>query len=352
MASVAATFPQVTPFGGRGFSFGDLRRVIVRHAVLGLAAVAAVCATGAIVTVAAAWIVAGTLSETSNFHARATAGLETIALARPYRSSFDTAYVAGPARFAANPAAALESRAEEPPRAVAALSAPIIAPPVRANRIAEHTDSVTARRPAALDGPHSSAKHDIARAPAGHPAPLVVAVASLPPAPAAQKPLTAPLAHSNPIALPDRESRTAVYDIEAHTVYLPNGEKLEAHSGIGRRMDDAHFAGEKNRGPTPPNVYDLTVREDLFHGVRAIRLNPVDDGKMHGRDGMLAHTYMLGPTGQSFGCVSFKDYPAFLRAFQKGEVARLVVVPRLGNTVTPATISRRRHSGRYASNDD
>ena len=78
-------------------------------------------------------------------------------------------------------------------------------------------------------------------------------------------------------------------------------------------------------------MYDLTVREELFHGVRAIRLNPVDDGKMFGRDGMLAHTYMLGPTGQSFGCVSFKDYPAFLHAFQKGEVARLVVVPRSGN---------------------
>jgi hypothetical protein len=71
------------------------------------------------------------------------------------------------------------------------------------------------------------------------------------------------------------------------------------------------------------------MREQLFHGVRAIRLTPVDEGKMHGRDGMLAHTYMLGPNGQSNGCVSFKNYNAFLQAFLDGEVNRMVVVPRL-----------------------
>src|SRR3984893_6241102 len=39
--------------------------------------------------------------------------------------------------------------------------------------------------------------------------------------------------------------------------------------------------------------------------------------------------YMLGPNGQSNGCVSFRDYPAFLNAFLKGEVERLVVVQHL-----------------------
>ena len=47
---------------------------------------------------------------------------------------------------------------------------------------------------------------------------------------------------------------------------------------------------------------------------------------------MLAHTYMLGPNGQSNGCVSFKDYPKLLEAFLSGEVDRLVVVPDLGDT--------------------
>src|SRR6185312_7040050 len=44
---------------------------------------------------------------------------------------------------------------------------------------------------------------------------------------------------------------TAIYDITAQTVYLPNGEKLEAHSGLGSMMDDPRHVTQKNRGPTP-----------------------------------------------------------------------------------------------------
>jgi hypothetical protein len=123
--------------------------------------------------------------------------------------------------------------------------------------------------------------------------------------------------------------KTAFYDIKAQAVYLPNGERLEAHSGLGSLMDDPRHVRQKNRGPTPPNTYRLTLRESLFHGVRAIRLTPESDSRMYGRDGILAHTYMLGPSGQSNGCVSFKDYPRFLRAFLKGEIDRMVVVPYL-----------------------
>ncbi len=51
--------------------------------------------------------------------------------------------------------------------------------------------------------------------------------------------------------------------------------------------------------------------------------------KIHGRVGLLAHAYMLGKRGDSNGCVSFKDYRRFLAAFKRGEVKRLVLVPRL-----------------------
>jgi len=61
----------------------------------------------------------------------------------------------------------------------------------------------------------------------------------------------------------------------------------------------------------------------------ALRLIPVGDGDVYGRTGLLAHTYMLGPNGDSNGCVSFRYYNAFLQAFQSGEVKRLVVVARL-----------------------
>jgi Protein of unknown function (DUF2778) len=130
----------------------------------------------------------------------------------------------------------------------------------------------------------------------------------------------------------DSDSHTAIYDIAARTVYLPDGHRLEAHSGLGSRLDDPRYIKTKMQGPTPPNVYNLTLRERLFHGVRAIRLVPADDGKMFGRDGILAHSYMLGPNGQSNGCVSFRDYPAFLNAFLRGDVNRLVVVEHLATT--------------------
>jgi hypothetical protein len=151
------------------------------------------------------------------------------------------------------------------------------------------------------------------------------------------------------VPLPDLGSRTAVYDISARTVYLPNGEKLEAHSGLGDKLDDARYVDVRMRGPTPPNVYDLTLRAQPFHGVRAIRLNPVDDDKMFGRAGMLAHTYMLGPNGQSNGCVSFKDYQKFLNAYLRGEIDRLVVVRNLGTSPSRIARALRVHVSQYDS---
>jgi Tlde1 domain len=161
------------------------------------------------------------------------------------------------------------------------------------------------------------------------------AKAVLPPDPTvSKKPVRIAVTRSDSILRPDSDSRTAIYDIAAHAVYLPNGKRLEAHSGLGRHLDDPRSVNLNGRGPTPPNVYDLVLREQLFHGVRAIRLNPVGEGKMYGRDGMLAHSYMLGPNGQSNGCVSFSNYPAFLNAFLRGEVDRLVVVERLATAPT------------------
>jgi hypothetical protein len=122
---------------------------------------------------------------------------------------------------------------------------------------------------------------------------------------------------------------TAIYDVAAHTVYLPNGTKLEAHSGLGDRLDDPRHVNERDRGATPPHLYDLSPREESFHGVQALRLNPVGAGDLFGRAGLLAHPYMLGPNGDSNGCVSFKDYEAFLQAYQNGQVKRLAVVSSL-----------------------
>ena len=123
---------------------------------------------------------------------------------------------------------------------------------------------------------------------------------------------------------------TAVYDISAHAVYLPGGTKLEAHSGLGPRLDDPSSANIRMRGVTPPHIYELTPREALFHGVPALRLNPIGgEDAIYGRSGLLAHTYMLGRNGDSNGCVSFKDYNAFLNAYRNQGIKRLAVVARV-----------------------
>ena len=106
---------------------------------------------------------------------------------------------------------------------------------------------------------------------------------------------------------PPYDRMTAVYDISAHMVYMPDGTKLEAHSGLGSMLDDPRHVRERMRGATPPHIYDLAMRESLFHGVPALRLKPVGgESAIYGRSGLLAHTYMLGPNGDSNGCVSFK----------------------------------------------
>jgi len=130
------------------------------------------------------------------------------------------------------------------------------------------------------------------------------------------------------------DGTTAVYDISARMVYLPGGTKLEAHSGLGGLMDNPAHVDQRMVGATPPNVYDLKPREKLFHGVAALRMTPVGENEMHGRNGLLVHSYLLGPNGDSNGCVSIKDYDRFLAAYTSGEVKRLVVVPSLKEGLT------------------
>lgn len=129
---------------------------------------------------------------------------------------------------------------------------------------------------------------------------------------------------------PPYDKQTAVYDISAKTVYLPDGTRLEAHSGLGSKLDDPRSSSIKMMGVTPPHIYELTPREALFHGVPALRLNPIGgEGKIFNRVGLLAHTFMLGPNGDSNGCVSFKDYYAFLRAYREQGIKRLAVLARV-----------------------
>jgi hypothetical protein len=130
------------------------------------------------------------------------------------------------------------------------------------------------------------------------------------------------------------DDTTAVYDISAKSVYMPNGVRLEAHSGLGDLMDDPVHVNKPNIGATPPNTYELKPRERSFHGVKALRMIPVGDKDTLGRSGLLVHSYLLGANGASNGCVSIKNYERFLNAYNGGAIKRLVVVPNLDEVRT------------------
>ena len=137
-----------------------------------------------------------------------------------------------------------------------------------------------------------------------------------------------------------RGERVAVYDISAGIVTMPNGEKLEAHSGIGHMADNPRFVHVKMNGPTPPNTYKLSMREKRFHGVEAIRMTPIGKETMHGRNGILAHSYLLrGRKEQSHGCVAFANYDRFLKAFKQGKVTHMVVIPGGGSGKSSPTLA-------------
>lgn len=130
----------------------------------------------------------------------------------------------------------------------------------------------------------------------------------------------------------------AIYDISAARVYMPDGSVLEAHSGIGEMADNPRYANQKMRGPTPPDTYNLTMRESLFHGVQALRMTPTDGKVEFGRSGILAHSYLLrSGKAESHGCVAFKNYDKFLKAFKQGKIRQLVVVPGSRGRKSPAT---------------
>jgi Tlde1 domain len=392
MTGTALPFHVASTFERPVSTRGKFPRIIARGVAIGLGTMAAAGLLAAVAIVAAFWLVSTVLPANSSLHERTPFGPSIIALANydPASSqdiwlaraptapgpipdltgkdklAVTTASVSAPASVAPT---MRQPSAEKPP--TAAVDAPDRQAKTAPATIPASTH-VASLAPAAVPGPEITGSLPPARSveladvvplplprpvargivtpPAGERAPRVAALTPSSHAPVPETRVTPQRPDGDLKSLPAPKSRTAVYDIAAHTVYMPNGEKLVAHSGLGGHMDDPRYIRLRNRGPTPPNVYQLSLREKLFHGVRAIRMTPVDDGKMFGRDGMLAHSYMLGPSGQSNGCVSFQNYRAFLQAFLNGEVERLVVVPRLGAEPARALRAHRSRGDRVAAN--
>jgi hypothetical protein len=335
-------FGAVRSSGRRTLSKADPKRAL-RSAATGICAVATIAIIGITAIAAAGWILSITIGGNPRIHTEAPMGPRRLAIAT---AEFK---MAGPAPSAKMLIAEVLARAERTTPVL--IDPPLVIARVDVTPLPPRRPAIPAPQVAQQVAPQATQQV------AQQTVPAVAPKVSPPLAPhlALAKPATSPILEKrepkvalNPPA-PELDSKTAVYDISARTVFLPNGQKLEAHSGLGEKMDDPKYVAIRMRGPTPPNVYDLTLREQIFHGVRAIRLNPVNETAMFGRDGMLAHTYMLGPNGQSNGCVSFRDYDKFLQAFLRGQVDRLVVVPSLGKTPYHVVSARHRRDVKYAA---
>lgn len=193
------------------------------------------------------------------------------------------------------------------------------------------------------------APQDVARQGVVRTAPVVAEpqLASLPPQPKSE-----PGIFDKLFADPDRAAKavlaanpnTALYDIARRVVYLPDGDRLEAHSGFGPFLDDPQSVARKDVGVTPPNVYAVSFREKPFHGVRALRMKPVGVANMYGRDGILAHSYLLGEAGASNGCISVRDYDKFVQAYEAGKFNQIIVL-RSADEPVPAQVASNQADG-------
>ncbi len=245
------------------------------------------------------------------------------------------AVLARPAEIATAVVASV-ALAPETPREI---FGPVWVPPLVEMAEADTSVPLPLPRPAEFSArpiPPTNRRMTAALAPAPEAAPATNAPGLLERLFGSKEPTGPALAYANPndgVGLPKISATaplaggTAVYDISAKTVFMPDGTRLEAHSGLKDMLDDPNNVHVRMRGATPPATYDLKLREALFHGVQAIRLTPIDSN-VHGRTGLLAHTYMLGPNGDSNGCVSFREYNTFLQAFLAGKIRRLTVVAR------------------------
>src|SRR5665647_2846493 len=268
MTDTTATFYDVTTFDGRMSPLGECRRVIrflVGGIVVGFGTVAAACALVTTVTVAAVWIANTTLATNPNLHAKPFGGPGTLALANGDPALARAADMVFEAKWARASAGAVplvphpletpddrgrQEIAEAPqPTHIAKLTLAAAAAATPANSRLLPPKLTPQRADSVPLPPPRPARHEIARSSVGQAVPQLAA--ATPSAAATSEKRDPPQqAHNKSMPLPDSDSRTAVYDLSARTVYLPNGEKLEAHSGLGDKLDDPQYVRVRMRGPT------------------------------------------------------------------------------------------------------
>ena len=121
---------------------------------------------------------------------------------------------------------------------------------------------------------------------------------------------------------------TAVYDISARVVYLPDGTSSKPIRAWGTPSTIRATKRARSRPDAAPSLPVGAPRRLVPR--RSGPAPQPDRGRRSLRPaGLLAHPFMLGPNGDSNGCVSFRDYEAFLKAYENGQINKLAVVTRL-----------------------
>jgi hypothetical protein len=123
--------------------------------------------------------------------------------------------------------------------------------PAAAPAMTTETENGTGSVPSVVRLPPPDPKAAAASPAVGSSAPSLASLTSPPPAGSVKKvrlaSLEMPKGSSSSL---NPDSRTAIYDITARTVYMPDGRRLEAHFGLGDRMDDPRYISRRRQMST------------------------------------------------------------------------------------------------------
>ena len=124
--------------------------------------------------------------------------------------------------------------------------------------------------------------------------------------------------------------RTAIYDISAHTVYLPNGATAGGAFGSRRRDRTIRASCMKECAGRRHQMFTSLLRANsFFMGFKRCVSNPSARAIFSDAPDFWRILICSCANGASNGCVSFKNYDAFLQAYQNGEIKHLAVVAHL-----------------------
>lgn len=123
------------------------------------------------------------------------------------------------------------------------------------------------------------------------------------------------------------DRQTAVYDISAHTVYLPDGTRPEAHPARPKLDDRACCVRRDDWKVTPPHIYESRRRAKRCSMAcsRLVAHAIGGEDKIFGCRPPRITTYMLGSNGDPMAVCRSRITAAVFNAYRNHGIRRLAV---------------------------